>query len=98
MRKTYKTNASGQIETVVVGSLANEPFTHADLIGGEYTFSQTQNGLYLRNKGLADLTFTINGETYTLDPSQYFYERLAPFTVIAIASTGAVACYGYGLV
>jgi hypothetical protein len=82
----------------VVGSLANEPFTQADLTAGEYTFAQTQNGLYLRNKGLADLTFTINSETYTLEPSQYFYERLTPFTVIAIASTGAVVCYGYGLV
>ena len=31
MRKTYKTNASGQIETVVVGSLVNQAFTYKNI-------------------------------------------------------------------
>jgi len=86
------------IQTSITGSLANEPFTQADLVDGVFTFSETQNSLYLHNKGLADMTFTVNSETFTLEPSQYFDERLLPFTVIAIASTGAVACYGYGRV
>jgi len=82
---------------VDIGSLASEPFVETDLVAGEFTFSQPMNGFTIINNGVANLTFTINGDTFTLKPSQGFQEKLSPFTVVAIASTGALSFVAYGL-
>lgn len=90
-----KLNANGSISTV--GNLAKEPFAESDLTIGEYTFAQEMNGFDILNNGLANLTFTIAGDTYTVKPNQGRRENFVPFTVVAIASTGALSFEANGL-
>ena len=92
MRKTYKTNASGQIETVVVGSLAKEPFSGST--DKEHTFTQQMNGFSISNDGASSLTFTISTDTYTVLAGEVLSLLFAPFTVVTVTTTVAYRAWG----
>ena len=75
MRKTYKTNASGQIETVVVGSLPNQTLaeqkTNADAITNIITFSEAIKAIEIYHEELTWQTFTVNGIPIIVPASGY---------------------------
>ena len=68
MRKTYKTNASGQIETVVVGSLAKEPFNNlvtanTNIFATNYTSDRySKSTIQIKTNAVGILSAVINDE------------------------------------
>lgn len=58
------------------------------------TFNQIQNALYLKNKSDSlTLDFSVNGESFTLDPLEFFDDGLDPFTELTIVSGGEFKGY-----
>ena len=61
------------------------------------TFTSPMQGFVIVNDGSTNLTFTINGDTYTVKPNEKFPECFEPFTSVTIVTTGAFRCYGLGV-
>jgi len=97
MNGFFVNDSKQDVNATVVGSLAKEPFTEASLVNDTFTFTQPMNGLFILNNSVDDLTFTIDGDTFTLKQGQGFQEKLSPFTVVTILSSGVLSFQAYGL-
>lgn len=72
-------------------SIARKPFSGTS--NQTKGFGQVMNEIVIVNDGNANLTFTVNSETWTLGPGAVFDEELDPFSSVTIAATGSY--YGY---
>jgi hypothetical protein len=71
--------------------IAKNPF--AGSANTTLKLSQVMNAFVIANEGSANLTFTINGSTYTVKPGYDFDEVLDPFNLVSISATGEF--FGY---
>lgn len=92
---TLNINPDGSLNFQIGGSLnAREPFSGNTLT--THTFSRAMNGFVISNDSNADLTFTIDGDTFTVKAGEVFSEKFAPFTAVEIAAAGEFRAYGLG--
>lgn len=90
----FPNNKVGQ-DVSVLPLTAQQPFYGS--VSVEHTFSKQMQGFCIINDGNADLTFTINEETYTVKSKETFNEYFKPFTTVNIVTTGAFRAYGLGV-
>lgn len=83
----------GTMPSKVMFPKAKEPFDGS--ADQSVTFNNRMYGLYISNDGDADLTVTVNGETFTVSKGKEFREYFDPFITFDITST--VAYHGHGL-
>lgn len=53
------------------------------------TYQSKMRGFSIQNDGAANLTFTINGLTITVKPTEGYEDNFDPFTSVQITATGA---------
>lgn len=62
------------------------------------TFTEDQHSFVISNDGNADLTITINGNSYTVKAGEVFEENFQPFTSVAVVTSVAYRALGRKLV
>jgi hypothetical protein len=61
----------------------------ADTANVTKTYSSSMSGFAVQNDGTTNLTFTINGLTITVKPTEGFEDIFEPFTSVQVNATGA---------
>lgn len=75
-----------------IGSLPKEPFSGSTNV--THTFAQPVSGFGITNDGIANLTFTIGSDTFTLKSGETWEYPLPSFTSVAIATTVDFRAWG----
>jgi hypothetical protein len=86
--------SNGAAQVTLAGRNAREPFSGTANI--TKIFSKSMNGFCISNDGSSDLTFTIDGDTYTVKSNEVFTEPFSPFTHVMITTTVPFRAYGLG--
>src|SRR5690242_13245571 len=73
---------NGAVYFIPVGRSAKQPFSGT--ANTTYTFTNSMRGFVISNDGVADLTFTISGDTYTVKSGEVFDDVFDPFTVVTV--------------
>lgn len=60
------------------------------------TFNTPMAGFYIKNDGASDLTFTVNGMTFTVKTGEIFEDVFQPFTTLTITTTVAYRAFVRG--
>lgn len=76
----------------IVGLSAVEPFGAS--ANTTHNFASPVRGFNIVNDGNADLTFTINGATFTVKQGEMFSEIFQPYTSVTVTTTVAFRAYG----
>ena len=82
------------------GTIVNEAVSAKQPFNGSssqtFNFGSKMRGLVISNDVTTDLTFTINGETYTVKGGEVFEELFDPFTQVVITAQGEYRGYVKG--
>ena len=74
------------------GTIVNEAISAKQPFSGStnqtITFASKMRGLVVSNDVLTDLSFTLNGATYTVKGGEVFEELFDPFTEVVITAQG----------
>jgi hypothetical protein len=76
------------------GRNAQNPFSGSATV--TKNFVTPQNAFVIANDGATPLTFTINGDTYTVNSGGVFDENFAPFSSVTVTTTVAFRAYTLG--
>jgi hypothetical protein len=60
------------------------------------TWDGYMQGFYIKNDGASDLTFTVNGMTFTVKTGEIFEDVFQPFNSLTITTTVAYRAYVRG--
>lgn len=87
-------DGSHAVQTSLTGSNAKEPFSGSTTT--TKTFSKSMRGFVITNDGVADLTFTIGTDTFTVKQGETFAEPFDPFTQVTVTTNQPFRAWGRG--
>lgn len=82
------------MQVSVTGSIVKDQWNGSANI--TKSFASARKSLLISNDGASDLTFTVNGMTFTVKPTEVFDESFDPFTSVTITTTSAYRAWARG--